>query len=81
MCSPEVSKKFFFEKKNQKTFGPAGCGNADAKSPDEQKFFAYFFQKRSACLFLAFCMRDRLGGDIRISAISPQTPYARAAWR
>jgi len=41
-------KRFFFEKKNQKTFGPAGCGGAVAKARNEQKFFASFFQKRSA---------------------------------
>jgi hypothetical protein len=44
----EVSKRFFFEKKNQKTFGPAGCGNGDAKAPNEQKFFGSFFQKRTS---------------------------------
>jgi hypothetical protein len=27
-----VRKRFFFEKKKQKTFGPAGCGNGGAKS-------------------------------------------------
>jgi hypothetical protein len=25
-------KRFFFEKKKQKTFGPVGVGNADAKA-------------------------------------------------
>jgi hypothetical protein len=53
------SKRFFFEKKNQKTFVLAGValGKAGASSPGlkEQKFFASFFQKRSASLpcFLA----------------------------
>ncbi len=43
-------KRFFFEKKNQKTFGPAGFGDGIAAARKEQKFFASFFQKRSACL-------------------------------
>jgi hypothetical protein len=42
-------KRFFFEKKNQKTFGPVGCGDAVASARNEQKFFGSFFQKRTAC--------------------------------
>jgi hypothetical protein len=48
--SGERKKRFFFEKKNQKTFaslGPAPSGKAAA---NDQKFFASFFQKRRACL-------------------------------
>jgi hypothetical protein len=37
------------KKKNQKTFGPAGFGLGVASAPSKQKFFASFFQKRSAC--------------------------------
>jgi hypothetical protein len=44
----EGSKKFFFEKKNQKTFGPAGVGDAIATAR-RTKFFCFFlFTKRSA---------------------------------
>jgi hypothetical protein len=47
-------KKFFFEKKatrrgNQKTFATAGSGDSVATARNWQKFFASFFQKRSAC--------------------------------
>jgi hypothetical protein len=42
-------KTFFFEKKNQKTFGPGGAGSTVATTRSKQKFFASFFQKRSAC--------------------------------
>jgi hypothetical protein len=41
-------KRFFFEKKNQKTFGPAGCGNAGAESRRTKSFFASFFSKKEA---------------------------------
>jgi hypothetical protein len=40
---------FFFEKKNQKTFDPAVRGGRNARA-GVQKFFASFFQKRSAFL-------------------------------
>ena len=58
-------KRFFFEKKKQKTFTrtllPQGNGEANIDCftfctgkfrtmPNEQKFFASFFQKRSAAL-------------------------------
>jgi transcriptional regulator with XRE-family HTH domain len=45
------SKRFFFEKKKQKTFDLSSVlGRARANAGEEQKFFASFFQKRSACL-------------------------------
>jgi hypothetical protein len=40
-------RKFFFEKKNQKTFILVGHA-AGEKRDSTQKFFASFFQKRSA---------------------------------
>jgi hypothetical protein len=43
------SKHFFFEKKKQKTF-TAGHGR-DRAVGEDQKFFASFFQKRSASFF------------------------------
>jgi hypothetical protein len=45
-------KRFFFEKKNQKTFTNSGLASAERPKPIEQKFFASFFQKRrpSCCL-------------------------------
>jgi hypothetical protein len=41
-----------FLKKEPKNFWPEGreFERAGANPPDEQKFFASFFQKRSACL-------------------------------
>jgi len=47
MGRSEERKKFFFEKKNQKTFGHWRTP-LDRLSPNIQKFFASFFQKRSA---------------------------------
>jgi hypothetical protein len=43
-----VRKRFFFEKKKQKTSAPAGLGTSIATSHSKRKFFASFFQKRSA---------------------------------
>jgi hypothetical protein len=50
----EKSKNFFFEKKKQKTFTncvqrASQMGQSGA-ARNRQKFFASFFQKRSACL-------------------------------
>jgi hypothetical protein len=39
------SKQFFFEKKNQKTSGPAGFGIADAAAPRSKSFLVLFFKK------------------------------------
>jgi hypothetical protein len=38
----------FCKKKKQKKFAPGGFGTSRAKPSHEQKFFASFFQKRSA---------------------------------
>jgi hypothetical protein len=49
-------KRFFFEKKKQKTFAPGGVGNGIVSTRSKQKFFcfprrgAFFFKKRSAFL-------------------------------
>jgi hypothetical protein len=40
---------FFFEKKNQKTFANWAEPVRKDRSPNNQKFFASFFQKRSPC--------------------------------
>jgi hypothetical protein len=48
----EGSKRFFFEKKNQKTYirlGPAERGHTRHRN-NGQKFFASFFQKRRPSL-------------------------------
>ena len=42
----EESKRFFFEKKNQKTFAPWGTRLLNGPRQQGQKFFASFFQKR-----------------------------------
>jgi hypothetical protein len=43
------SKRFFFEKKKQKTFTLLVSVRPTDSGPKGQKFFASFFQKRSAC--------------------------------
>ncbi len=43
-------KRFFFEKKKQKTFGPAGPGTFSAKSPSKQSFFCFFFVHKKEVL-------------------------------
>jgi hypothetical protein len=47
-------KRFFFEKKKQKTFIYWGICRWRCLGPKERKFFASFFQKRSAFFFLTF---------------------------
>jgi hypothetical protein len=48
MFSPvRGSKQFFFEKKNQKTFTPAGFCNSRASAHRSKSFFGYFFFKKS----------------------------------
>jgi hypothetical protein len=47
-AAAEERKGFFFEKKKQKTLTPMGFGTAHAQTLNSQKFFASFFQKRSA---------------------------------
>jgi hypothetical protein len=44
-----AKKAFFFEKKNQKTFDILNK-TPTQRATAQQKFFASFFQKRSACL-------------------------------
>jgi hypothetical protein len=45
----------FFEKKvTKKPFGPAGGGTIRAKTRSKRKFFASFFQKRSASFLNSF---------------------------
>jgi hypothetical protein len=41
----------FLKKSNQKTFASAALWSGAARKHQEQKFFASFFQKRSASLF------------------------------
>jgi hypothetical protein len=41
-------KRFFFEKKKQKTFGLLDHAGFTATGPDAQKFFGSFFQKRTS---------------------------------
>jgi hypothetical protein len=46
-------KQFFFEKKNQKTFAFLGdVPIGQAASPNNQKFFVSFFQKRNSSFLL-----------------------------
>jgi hypothetical protein len=39
-------KRFFFEKKNQKTFAPGGFGTGGANAPSKQSFFASFCSQK-----------------------------------
>jgi len=51
----EESKRFFFEKKKQKTFAPGAVRAVRGRTqrPGEQKFFCFFFfKKRSSLLAL-----------------------------
>jgi hypothetical protein len=43
----EGRKRFFFEKKKQKTFVYLGALARACQRPQEQKFFGSFFQKRT----------------------------------
>jgi len=47
-------KYFFFEKKKQKTFGPAGVGTNRASAPRTKRFLVTFFQKSNSFLLTAF---------------------------
>jgi hypothetical protein len=47
----------FLKKKKQKNFWSLGAVARFCKRPQEQKFFASFFQKRSAC-FLGFARKS-----------------------
>jgi hypothetical protein len=42
----EESKRFFFEKKKQKTFANCGRWPGCCQRPQERKFFGYFFSKK-----------------------------------
>jgi hypothetical protein len=47
----KVRKRFFFEKKKQKTFGPAGAGTRAPQPAGSRSFFASFFSKKEALAF------------------------------
>jgi hypothetical protein len=49
----EGRKRFFFEKKKQKTFVCWGLWRWRCHNPQDQKFFGSFFQKRTSFLPLA----------------------------
>jgi hypothetical protein len=40
-------KRFFFEKKKQKTFGLAGCGDVRGKANNSRSFLLLFFKKEA----------------------------------
>ena len=42
------SKRFFFEKKNQKTFGYSGCGFFGWASPDLRYLHAWLYDRSKA---------------------------------
>jgi hypothetical protein len=47
------SPAFFEKKAPKKRLIPVGCGEVVANAPRNQKFFASFFQKRSASFLLS----------------------------
>jgi len=58
-------KRFFFEKKKQKTFGPAGAGNGRANVPRSKSFFASFFSKKEVLTYLSSIGRNsRFSGPV-----------------
>ena len=66
---------FFFEKKTQKTFASVARA-ADAPNTKNKKFFAFLFQKRSACL--PFFLTIAVFSFSLPGAASPQPSWARA---
>ena len=56
MADQSEGKRFFFEKKKQKTSITLGCAGFNTTAPNEQKFFAPLFFKKAAAslLFRAF---------------------------
>jgi hypothetical protein len=48
----KVSKQFFFEKKNQKTFDPLGRAVATPRLQKRKSFLLLFFQKEVLLSFL-----------------------------
>jgi len=44
----KARKQFFFEKKTQKTFATLGALYPERPQPNNQKFFASFFQKKKS---------------------------------
>jgi hypothetical protein len=53
----EEEKRFFFKKKNQKTFAGLGCASPDRLSPEQSKVFCFFFSKKKSFLTMI-----RIGG-------------------
>jgi hypothetical protein len=49
ILAPVEVKHFFFEKRSKKLLIVRASASPDNANPDSQRFFAYFFQKRSAC--------------------------------
>jgi hypothetical protein len=50
----EVRKRFFFEKKKQKTFGPAGVGTHAGAPPVNRSFLLLFFKKEALSYLLFY---------------------------
>jgi hypothetical protein len=68
---------FFFEKKNQKTFGHLESANSCRTETNKQKFFASFSQKRSACLTLLLCVSGPAAAQV---LRDPPTPFGPLAY-
>jgi len=57
VCHGRKRKRFFFEKKKQKTFAPGGSGPASASARRTESFFASIFSKKEAFTFLMYVTR------------------------
>ncbi len=70
-----LGKFFFFEKKKQKTFLILASASPDRLSPDSQKFFGSFFQKRTFFLPLFLISLATVGSEIALTRY-----FAVATW-
>jgi protein SCO1/2 len=65
----------FLKKRTKKLLLTAGCGDGGAKTRKKQKFFASFFQKRSAyfalLLALSCCRHDLSQQDVPVNGMVP----------
>jgi hypothetical protein len=61
-ATPHIRRKrFFFEKKKQKTFGPAGVGTRAQQPAGAKVFLLLFFQKKKILYSVALARPARRG--------------------
>ena len=68
----KASKRFFFEKKKQKTFVPAASANTEPSPAPAfgrgMRFFCYFFFKKSSAFFFLACLSAQAASPPAIEA-------------